>query len=408
MLEPTEGQPFSGLKVLDFAWVGVGPIVSRHLADFGATVIRVESSLRPDTLRLAPPFRDGLPGLDRSAFGAVYNTNKFGLALNLARPRGQAIARQLAAWADIVTESMTPGSLAKLGLAYDDLRQVNPDLIMYSTTQQGQTGPYRTFGGYGQHGAAAAGFHALTGWPDRPPAGVFGAYTDFVAPWFLYTALVAALDHRDRTGEGQHLDQAQTEAALQILGPALIEQFAGGVPPTRRGNDADNYSPHDAYRCAGEDAWLALCVRDAADFAALARVLGREEWTSNDALQSVDGRRAHGAEIDAAITAWTARRTHHEAMHALQAAGVPAGAVQTCEELFADPQLEVRGHWWHMEHPVIGRHAYDAPAWKLSETPARPLRPGPTLGQHTEAVCTEILGLGHDEIAELVVEGVLV
>src|SRR5581483_7395488 len=205
------GLPFSGVRVVDFAWVGVGPIVSRHLADLGATVVRVESSTRPDTLRMAPPFRDGVPGIDRSAFGATFNTNKIGLALNLRLPQAQAIARRLVAWAEIVTESMTPGSMAALGLGYDDLRRIKPDIVMYSTCQQGQTGPYRAFGGYGQHGAATAGLHNLTGWPDRPPSGVFGAYTDFLAPWFLYTALVAALDHRDRTGEGQHLDQSQVE-----------------------------------------------------------------------------------------------------------------------------------------------------------------------------------------------------
>src|SRR5262249_41112030 len=196
MIEPTADQPFSGIRVLDLAWVGVGPIVSRHLADFGATVVRVESSTRPDTLRLAPPFRDGVPGLDRSAFGAVYNTNKHGMALNLKQPKARELVLRLAAWADIVSDSMTPGSLARFGLGYEDLRAVNPDLIMYSTTQQGQTGPYRSFGGYGSHGAAAAGLLALTGWPDRAPAGPYGAYTDFVAPWFLFTALVAALDYR--------------------------------------------------------------------------------------------------------------------------------------------------------------------------------------------------------------------
>jgi crotonobetainyl-CoA:carnitine CoA-transferase CaiB-like acyl-CoA transferase len=407
VLEPTEGQPFSGLKVLDFAWVGVGPIVSRHLADFGATVLRVESSHRPDTLRLAPPFRDGVPGIDRSAFGAVYNTNKFGLALNLALPRARELARQLAAWADVVTDSMTPGSLAKLGLAYDDLRQINPRLVMYSTTQQGQTGPYRQFGGYGQHGAAAAGFHALTGWPDLPAAGTFGAYTDFVAPWFLYTALVAALDYRDRTGEGQYIEEAQTEAAMQLLGPALIDYFDSGTPLTRRGNDDDEYSPHDAYPSAGEDRWVVIAVRDAADFAALARAIGRPEWATDSALQTVEQRRTRRAEIDAAIGVWTAQRTAHEAMAVLQAAGVPAGAVQTCEDMFNDPQLAARGHWWQMEHGVIGRHAYDAPAWKLSETPAQPLRAGPTLGEHSEAICREILGLNDDAIAELVVEGIL-
>ncbi len=398
--------PFRGLRVLDFAWVGVGPIISRHLADFGATVIRVESATRPDTLRLAPPFRDGQPGLDRSAFGAVYNTNKLGLALNLRLPAAREIALRLVAWADVVTESMTPGSLAKLGLGYEDLRRIKPDLVMYSTTQQGQTGPYRSFGGYGQHGAASAGLHALTGWPDRPPAGVFGAYTDFIAPWFLYAALVAALDHRDRTGEGQHLDQAQVEAGMQLLGPALLDYFANGHITERAGNADPQMFPHGAYPCAGDDRWLSIAIRDEPDWRALCRAIGREEWADAPELATAEGRRGRGEEIEQAIATWTAERTPHEAMAALQAAGVPAGALQTCEELFDDPQLLHRGHWWHMEHAAIGRHAYDAPAWKLSATPAQPRRAGPALGQHTYDVCHEILGMDDAEIARLSGEGV--
>ncbi|HLZ68560.1 MAG TPA: CoA transferase [Dehalococcoidia bacterium] len=410
LFAPPDGMPFAGVKVVDFAWVGVGPIIARHLADFGATVIRVESSTRPDTLRLAPPFRDGQPGLDRSAFGAVYNTNKLGLALNLRLPRARELALHLVRWADIVTDSMTPGSLAKLGLGYEDLRRVKPEILMYSTTQMGQTGPYRDFGGYGQHGASTAGFHALTGWPDRPPAGIFGAYTDFVAPWFLYTALVAALDYRDRTGEGQFLDESQVEAAMQILGPALLDYGANGQALRRGGNDDAELTPHGVFPCAGDDTaadrWVAIAVRDAGEWAALARAIGRADWARAEALQDEAGRRARADEIAAAIAAWTLGRTPHEAMAALQAAGVPAGAVQTCEELFSDPQLLHRGHWWTLDHAVMGPHAYDAPAWKLSETPARPRRAGPALGQHTHAICHEILGLDDDAIADLTAAGV--
>ncbi|MBI2761124.1 MAG: CoA transferase [Chloroflexi bacterium] len=402
----TETLPFAGIKIADFSWVGVGPITSRHLADFGATVVRVESKSRPDTLRLAPPFRDGVPGIDRGAFGAVYNTNKLGLALNLRLPRAREVALRLVQWADIVTDSMTPGSLARLGLDYDSLRKVKPDIIMYSTTQQGQTGPYRSFGGYGQHGAAVAGFHALTGWPDLPPAGIFGAYTDFVAPWFLVTALIAALDHRDRTGQGQYLDQSQVEAGLQLLGPQLIDYFATGRTVTRAGNDDPEMSPHGAFPCAGSDTWVAIAVRDQDDWAALCRVIGRDAWTADPALAEHACRRARAEEIEQAITEWTQQRSPHEAMAALQAAGVPAGAVQSCEELFTDPQLAHRGHWWTLDHAVIGPHAYDAPAWKLSRTPATGRLPGPTLGQHSYEVCHDILGLADDEIAELGAEGV--
>jgi crotonobetainyl-CoA:carnitine CoA-transferase CaiB-like acyl-CoA transferase len=402
----TETLPFAGIKIADFAWVGVGPITSRHLADFGATVVRVESKNRPDTLRLAPPFRDGVPGIDRSAFGAVYNTNKLGLALDLRLARARAVALRLVQWADIVTDSMTPGSLARLGLDYESLRQVKPDIIMYSTTQQGQTGPYRSFGGYGQHGAAVAGFHALTGWPDLPPAGIFGAYTDFVAPWFLITSLIAALDYRDRTGQGQYLDQSQVEAGLQLLGPQLIDSFATGRALTRSANDDPEMSPHGAFPCAGSDTWVAIAVRDEHDWATLCRVIGHDTWATDPTFADAACRRARAEEIAQAITEWTQQRPPHEAMAILQEAGVPAGAVQSCEELFTDPQLQHRGHWWTLDHAVIGPHAYDAPAWKLSRTPATGRRPGPALGQHSYEVCHDILGMTDDEIAELGAEGV--
>ncbi|MHB8577588.1 MAG: CaiB/BaiF CoA transferase family protein [Dehalococcoidia bacterium] len=404
----------AGLKVLDFSWVGVGPITARHLADFGATVVRVESATRPDTLRLAPPFRDGAAGLDRSAFGAAYNANKLGISLNLRKPRARELALRLVEWADIVTDSMTPGSLARLSLGYEQLRQLKPSLVMFSTTQQGQTGPYANFGGYGQHGASVAGFVDLTGWPDREPAGPFGAYTDFIAPWFLLTALLAALDHRDRTGEGQYLDESQTEAGIQLLGPALLDWTANGHLRTRRGNEDDEYFPHGAFRCRDDDTaagpadrWCAVAVTDAEEWYSLCGVLGRTDWSSDDALETASGRRAIGGDIDAAIEGWTRSRTPHEAMLKLQAAGVPAGAVQTCEELFEDPQLRERGHFWFLDHTVIGSHAYDAPAFKLSRTPARPVRAGPVLGQHTHEVCRDILGLSDAAITELVADGAL-
>jgi benzylsuccinate CoA-transferase BbsF subunit len=399
-------RPFEGIKVADFSWVGVGPITARHLADFGATVVRVETSTRPDTLRLAPPFRDGQPGIDRSAFGAVYNSNKLGLALNLRMPRAREIALRLVQWADIVADSMTPGSLARYGLDYESLRVVKPEIIMYSTTQMGQTGPYRSFGGYGQHGAATAGFHALTGWPDRSPAGIFGAYTDFLAPWFLLTGLIAALDYRDRTGIGQYLDQSQVEAGLQLLGPQVLDYFAGGHTPARAGNADAEMFPHSAYRSAGSDCWVAIAVRDDADWAALCRAIGREAWASDPELTGQERRRERAAEIDTAIAEWTGERSPHEAMAALQAVGVPAGAVQTCEELFNDPQLDHCGHWWTLDHAVIGPHAYDAPVWKLSRTPAEGRLPGPALGQHSYEVCREMLGFSDEEIADLTAEGV--
>lgn len=403
----------AGLRVVDFSWIGVGPITARHLADFGATVVRVESATRPDSLRLAPPFRDGTPGIDRSAFGAAYNCNKLGLGLNLRLPRARELALKLVQWADVVTDSMTPGSLERLGLGYEQLRALNPSVIMYSTTQQGQTGPYAAFGGYGQHGAAVSGFVELTGWPDREPGMPSGAFTDFVAPWFLLTALLAAIDHRERTGEGQYLDQAQVESGIQMVGPALLDYSANGHLRSRRGNEDDDAFPNDAYRCKDQetaeglrDRWCALTVSSLEEWQALCQVIGRSAWAADPGLATAALRREQAEAIRGGIEDWTRCRTPHEAMEALQLAGIAAGAVQTCEELFSDPQLQEREHFWTLNHRVIGPHAYDAPAFKLARTPAQAKRPGPILGEHTQLICTEILGLDDAEIAGLAASGV--
>lgn len=398
---------FEGLKVADFSWVGVGPIVAKHLADFGATVVRVESMTRPDPLRLAPPFLDGEPGLDRSAFGAAFNSNKLGLALNLSHPGAREAAHRLIRWADVVTDSMTPGTMAKLGLGWDTVRELNPSAIMYSTCQQGQTGPHRSYGGYGTQAASVAGFYEVTGWPDREPAGVYGAYTDFVSPWLLLVALVAALDERRRTGRGQYLDQAQYEAGVSFLGPALLDYTANGRIAARMGNDDPAACPHGAYPCAGEERWLALAVRDEAEWAGLCATLGRDDWRCDARLASVLERRARKDEIDDGIAAWTRQRPAEEAMRVLQEHGVPAGVVQTCEDLFADPQLTHREHFWFLGHEVIGRHAYQAPAFKLARTPAQPRWAAPALGQHSVEVCRDILGFSEDEIAEFVANGAI-
>ncbi len=404
--EDPHALPFTGLKVADFSWVGVGPIVARHLADFGADVIRIESATRPDTLRGAPPFRDGVPGLDRSAFGATFNTNKRGLALNLRPEAGRALALQLCAWADVITESMTPGSLDRLGLTREAIRAVNPRAIIYRTTLNGQTGPHCQFGGYGSHGAALAGLHGLSGWPDRPPAGTFGAYTDFIAPWALFTTLAAALDHRARTGEGQEIEQSQSETGIWMLAPTVIQAAAGGPAVHATGNDDPQMFPHGAFPCAGTDRWVALAVRDAAGWQALCGLLVRADWAADPALQETEARRAQREPIEAAISAWTAQHTPHEAMAKLQAAGVPAGALQTCEELYSDPQLAARGAFWFLDHAVIGTHAYNAPVWKLSRTPATGRAAAPVLGQHTFDIACEVLGLSVEEIAELTADGV--
>ena len=206
-------QIFEGIKVADFTWVGVGPITIKNLADHGATVVHIESHTHLDTLRMTPPFKDGIAGVDRSAFMTDYNTSKYGISLDINTPKGVEIARQLILWADVVAESFSPRAMAKWGLDYESIRKIKPDIIYYSASQQGKGGPHSGFIGFGMMMASLSGYAHLTGWPDREPAPPYGAYTDFISPFFGAAALVAALDHKRKTGVGQHLDLSQLESA---------------------------------------------------------------------------------------------------------------------------------------------------------------------------------------------------
>ncbi len=240
----------AGLKVLDFSWVYATPMGVRYLSDHGATVIHVESTTRPDALRTYQPFKDGQPGAERSGQYANVQAGKLGLSLHLGTEAGRAIALKLAKWADIVVESYAPGAMRRLGMDYDTLRKLNPDLIMISSCLNGQTGPRASLAGFGTMGSQIAGFGALTGWPDRAPAGPFVAYTDYTSPKFIAACLLAALDHRRRTGEGQYIDYSQAESAIHFLAPAMLDYTVNGRVQTRAGNTSAEHAPHGVYGCA--------------------------------------------------------------------------------------------------------------------------------------------------------------
>ena len=230
--------PLAGLKVADFSWVVAGPVVGRALADFGATVVRIESGTRIETARLMQPFYQGRTGRENSALYGTCNAGKYGLALNLKTEEGRAVARDLAGWADVVAESYAPGQMASWGLDYASIREVNPSVIMLSTALMGQTGPAARLAGYGNIGASVSGYQDLVGWPDQLPIGPFGPYTDYVGPRFSLVVLLAALDHRRRTGEGCHIDLAQSEIGVFLLSPQLADYFDQGTVAQRRGSTA--------------------------------------------------------------------------------------------------------------------------------------------------------------------------
>jgi crotonobetainyl-CoA:carnitine CoA-transferase CaiB-like acyl-CoA transferase len=401
-----DGAPFEGVRVVDLTWVAAGPITGRLLAEFGADVIRLESAGRIDPGRTLPPWAGGRAGPNRSQLFANYNAGKRSVAVNLAHPRGREIARRLIARSDVLLESFTPGTLARWGLGYEDLLGLRPDLILLSTCQQGQTGPHAHYAGYGSLAAGLAGFYRVTGWPDRDPAMIYGAYTDFVAHHFASAALLAALDHRRRTGQGQRIDLSQLEASLHFLAPAILDWTVNGRIAARRGNADDGACPHNAYPCAGPDRWCAIACEDEAEWEALCRVMGDPAWCRGPAFGTLAARRRHAAELDRLIGAWTAGQEAAALARRLQAAGVPAGAVQSCADLPGDPQLQARGAFVWLEHPEMGRSPYEPFPFRLSETPGV-LRRGPCLGEHTQEVLTGLLGLEDGEVRQLIADGVL-
>jgi crotonobetainyl-CoA:carnitine CoA-transferase CaiB-like acyl-CoA transferase len=403
-LETDPTLPLAGLKVLDFSWVGVGPITTKYLADHGATVVRVESHARLDVVRLGPPWHDAKPGIEQSQFYASWNTSKYGIALDLSRPEARDIAQKLAAWADVVVESFTPRVMRGWGLAYDDLRAVNPRLVMLSTCLQGQTGPHALFPGFGQLMAALSGFYEISGWPDRPPAPPYGAYTDFIVPRFAATALLAAIDHQRRTGEGQYIDLSQFEAALHFLSPALLDHELSGTVATRAGNASDHAAPHGVYPCAGDDRWLAVSVRGEAEWRAFRDVLARPAWAEDARFATHESRVAHATALDDAIAAATRSEDAAALAARLQEVGIAAGVVASALDLHADPVLTGWGFFQWLEHPARPAAPYEGHALRLAETPGRLRWPAPTLGEHTALVLGELLGLPEAEVDRLVAE----
>ncbi|MCW0215414.1 MAG: CoA transferase [Pseudonocardia sp.] len=386
----------AGLKVLDLSWVVAGPLIGRALADFGADVIRVESSTRIETARWMPPFYAGESSPENSSLYGTCNAGKLGIALDLSRPEGRDVVRDLARWADVVVEAFSPGRLARWGLGYDDLREGHEDLVMLSTSLQGQTGPDHELAGYGNVGASLSGFQHLVGWPDRPPVGPFGPYTDYIGPKFSLVTLLAALEYREATGQGCHIDVAQVECGIYFLSPEVAEHHVLGTVAQRAGNADREHAPHGVYPCApedGRDRFVAIAVRTDAEWAALCSALG---------LVGVPR-----SSSDAAVAAWTAERPAHAVEALLQAVGVPAHVVASSTDFCTDPQIEHREHLVRLPHARHGEDVVEAPRYRLSDTPGTPRRAAPDFGQHTDEVLGGILGYPAARIAELAEAGVL-
>ncbi|WP_179137438.1 CaiB/BaiF CoA transferase family protein [Candidatus Entotheonella palauensis] len=401
-------QPLRHVRVLDLTWYATGPIGTKYLADHGAEVIKVESALRPDGLRQAPPWQGSYDDLNSSQFFANYNTGKRSISLNLATTEARQLVKRLVReWADVVVESFTPGTMAKWGLDYNALRRLKPNLIMLSTCMQGQTGPHAHYAGFGNMLASLCGFYHVTGYPDSGPMPVYGAYTDFVACRFVGLALLAALSYRRRTGEGQYIDLSQYEASLHLLAPTLLDYAANGNLAERQGNRHATAAPHGVYRCKGEDRWCAIAVTTEEEWQAFCAVLGHPAWTRRRRFATLAARLQHVEQLDRRVEAWTQTLPSLTVMTLLQEAGVPAGVVQNGADLYRDPQLHHRGFFVDLEHARMGWVLYEGHQFHLSTNPGALWSPAPLLGEHTHVVLRDLLRLPAVEIARLEAQGVL-
>lgn len=400
-------RPLEGIKVCDFCWVFVGPQTTKLLADCGADVVRIESNKRPGLWRTAPPFKDSIPGFNRAGAFAYFNTSKRSVTINLSNPKGIELAKKLVLWADVVTENFAGGVMEKMGLGYDQIKQIKPDIIMMSSCMQGQTGPYFNHPGYGNQLSALAGFSYISGWPDREPADI-GYYTDTIAPLLNVLAIMAAVDYHHRTGKGQYLDLSQLEGGVHFMAPLILDYQVNERIAGRLGNRSFlGHSPYGIYRCKGDDRWIAIAVTTEDEWQSLCEVMGNIELAKDTDFLNAQERTINNKKLEKLIESWTSNHPAEEIMNLLQSAGIPAGVLQTGEELLEhDPQLKHRKFFNKLEHPEIDSYHGLSPSFRFSKTPHE-LKRAPLIGEHNEEVFKTILGLNDDEIAELIVEGAI-
>ena len=398
---------FSGLTILAFCWAVVGPLTMKFFADHGATVIRVETRNRPCTMRSSAPYKDNVPNYNKGGYFNYYNSNILSLSLNMQLPEAREVAKRLAVECDVFMENYTPGVIEKWGLGYEELKKLRPDIIMLRQSGYGSWGPYANLPAFGMVLVPIAGLPNFIGWPGKEPLPVgVSAYTDCISPRFATAALIAALDYRKKTGKGQLLDLSQFETAIHLLTPAILEYASSGREPERIGNSSPYAAPHGVYPCQGDDRWCTIAVSDDEEWRDLCREMGRPEYAEDPRFDTLANRKKNEDELNRLIGEWTTGLTAEEVMTRLQTAGVPAGVVKNTADMYDDPQLRKRNIYWPMEHSEMGMFTHLGQSFQLSKTPAQAYSPSPLLGEHTEYICTRLLGMPDEEFIDLMQKGV--
>ena len=396
--------PLEGVRVVDMTWVWAGPCACMFLAMLGAEVIKVENRDRLDFFRRYAiwPLADPEPtklSTDGSMMFLSANMNKLGIALDLGKPEGKDLLNRLVAVSDVVAENMRPGAMARMGLGYDDLRCVNPAIIMLSSSARGSEGPESQYAGYAAVNHAVGGAAHISGYPDGPPGYALGD-VDIMNATTSAFAIVAALRYRELTGEGQFIDYSQTEAVTSLIGEVLLDYQMTGSIPGRKGNSDDFMSPHNVYPCWGIDRWLAIAVETDEEFAAMCEVMEAPELAADLRFASLEARKRNESVLDEIIAGWTRQQDRDHAANRLQAAGVAAAPSRDGQDLFHDPHLRERGLFVEVEDEEgMSKDLVGLP-FKMSG--CEPVfHRAPHLGEHNDYVFREILGLSAREINKL-------
>jgi benzylsuccinate CoA-transferase BbsF subunit len=396
-----------GVRIADFCWLWAGAYATGLLAFLGAEVIKIESMARVDpSRRMTLTIGQAFEGVDHSPVFNSINLNKLSIKLNLKQSKGVELAKKLVQISDVASQNMRPGAMNKIGLGYEALKEVKPDIIMLSSSSFGAEGPLRRYGGYAPSFAAYSGLTHLTGYSDGPPNPMTGS-TDLMSATTGAFAIIAALNHRQNTGQGQHIDLSSVESLAVLTGDALMDYIMNGRVRSRRGNRDDIMAPHNCYRCRGDDNWVSIAVSTEEEWQAFCRVMGNPDWTRDGRFCDARGRWQNQEELDTLITEWTVNYTHYELTEILQKAGVAAFPSLSNQEIFSDPHFKERKLAVEVEHPVMKKQVVLGAPWKLSETPAEVIKASPTMGENNEYVFGELLGMPGSEIKQLMDEQVI-
>ncbi len=392
------GAILEGIRVLDFSRVLAGPYATRILADFGADVIKVQSKQTAN-------------GTESNTGGyfCTWNRNKRSITLDMRHEEAAGLAKKLVAISDVVIENFSPRVMSNWGLNYKELKKVKPDLIMMSMSGMGQTGPWRNFVAFGSTVQALGGLTYLTSYNKDSPVGPGYSHADTIAGLYAAFAVLASLDYREKTGQGQYIDLSEYEAVCTLIGPDLLNAAAGN-PETLPGGNQSGYAlsaPHGCYKCRGADRWCVIAVFNEREWQALTGVLGHPDWVNGPKFSTMSKRRKNEKELNERLDRWTSKHSAEEIVKILQEAGVPAGIVQNAGDIANDPHLSERDCFVNLRHPILGQTIVERSPIRLGEGTTPVWKPAPLLGEDNRHVYMDVLGLTEQEFRSYVEKGII-